>query len=330
VYTPPGLPAGTAVPLVVVLHGCRQSAQDAALTTGVNALADRIGFVVLYPEQSTQDNPRRCWNWFASRNQVRGSGEPAAIARMTEAVLSWSGGATLDRNRVYVMGMSAGGAMAGILAATYPDVYASAGIHSATPYGAARNPVTGLLAMKNGGLDPERQGRLAYAAMGQLARVVPVIVFQGEADRTVWAVNGEHVVRQWLATSRLAGGDGSGLDFARPDTTHHDRVPGGLSYSVRSWNDQAGRPVAQYWSVSGLGHAWSGGGVGGSYTDPSGPNATEAMVSFFGRCRLDQHEDQDRDLAFAGVGTGPRGVALGRTVRQLGGRLPRLRRNNLR
>ena len=281
VYTPTGLGRGAAVPLVVVLHGCNQSAQDAALGTGVNAYADRAGFVALYPQQGAADNVRLCWNWFQPHHQARGSGEPAAIARITERVLRGRVGPTLDRNRVHVMGLSAGGAMAGILAATYPDLYASAGIHSAPQFGAARSPMTALLAMKSGGPDPERQGRLAHAAMGPRARVVPVIVVQGDADRTVWAGNGESVVRQWLTTSRLASRDGPELDFARPDASSADRAPGGLSYEVRRWNDIAGRPVVEYWLVSDLGHAWSGGAGAGSYTDPRGPSATEAMCEFF-------------------------------------------------
>ena len=323
VYTPPGLRAGMAVPLVVVLHGCTQSAKDAALGTEVDALADREGFVAVYPEQAAKDNPRRCWNWFDPRHQVRGSGEPAAIARITEQVLA---GARLDRNRVHVMGLSAGGAMAGILAATYPDLYASVGIHSAPQYRAARSAMTALLAMTNGGPNPERQGRLAYAAMGPRARVVPVIVFQGEADRAVWAGNGERVVRQWLTTSRLASGEATRLDFARPETSHADRVPGGLSYLVRGWKDNAGRPVVQYWTVSGLGHAWSGGASAGSYTDPRGPNATEAMWHFFTQC------PQDRDLAMTSrqrpvPDARTQGTALGHSLKELGGRWRRLRRN---
>jgi poly(hydroxyalkanoate) depolymerase family esterase len=283
VYTPAGLNPSTAVPLVVVLHGCTQSATDIALGTGVNALADRAGFVAVYPEQSFRDNPRRCWNWFDLRDQVRGFGEPAEIARITEQVLSRPGGATLDRNRVFVMGMSAGGAMAVILAATYPDIYAAVGIHSALEYGAAQNVLAAVLAMRFGGPNPERQGLLAYGAMGPRARVVPVIVFQGEADRTVWPVNGDQVVRQWLTTSRLASGAATGLDFARPQASRVGRAPGGLSYSVRTWNDNAGRPVVQYWTVPGLGHAWSGGSRAGSFTDPRGPSATQAMYDFFGQ-----------------------------------------------
>ena len=293
VYTPTGLRPGIAVPLVVVLHGCNQSVKDAALGTEVNAYADRAGFVVVYPEQSAKHNPGLCWNWFQPRHQARGSGEPAAIARITERVLGGRGGATLDRNRVHVMGLSAGGAMAGILAATYPDVYASVGIHSAPQFGAARSPMTALLAMKSGGPDPERQGRLAHAAMGPHVRVVPVIVVQGDADRTVWAGNGDKLVRQWLTTSRLANVDGPGLDFARPDATDAHRASGGLSYVVRCWNDNAGRPVLQYWVVSDLGHAWSGGASAGSYTDPRGPSATEAMCNFFDETGM------DRDLAVA-------------------------------
>jgi poly(hydroxyalkanoate) depolymerase family esterase len=290
VYTPPGLAPGTAVPLVVVLHGCNQSVQDAALGTDVNGYADRAGFVAVYPEQSAADNPRLCWNWFQPRHQARGAGEPAAIARITERVLSGRGGQRLDRNRVHVMGLSAGGAMAGILAATYPDLYASAGIHSAPQFGAARSPLTALLAMKSGGPDPARQGRLAHAAMGPRARVVPVIVVQGDADRTVWAGNGDSVVRQWLTTSRLALGDGPELDFARPHASTSHRAPGGLSYEVRAWNDADGRPVVRYWVVSDLGHAWSGGAGGASYTDPRGPSATGAMWEFFDQTGMIRHQ----------------------------------------
>lgn len=286
VYTPPGLRPGAVVPLVVVLHGCSQSARDAALGTEVNAYADRAGFVAVYPEQSAADNPQLCWNWFRPRHQARGSGEPAAIARITERVLRGLDGVRLDHNRVHVMGLSAGGAMAGILAATYPDLYASAGIHSAPQFGAARSPLTALLAMRSGGPDPERQGRLAYAAMGPRARVVPVMVIQGDSDPTVRAVNGDMVVRQWLTTSRLAGGPGPELDFARPDASRSHHAAGRLSCEVRSWNDGAGRPVVRYCVVSDLGHAWSGGAGAGSYTDPRGPGATTAMCEFFGQTAM--------------------------------------------
>jgi len=317
VYTPSGLRRGKAVPLVVVLHGCNQSGADAALGTEINAFADRAGFVAVYPQQGAADNPRRCWNWYEPRHQARGSGEPAAIARITEQVLRRPGGARLDRNRVHVMGLSAGGAMAGILAATYPDVYASAGIHSAPQYRAARSAMTALLAMRNGGPDPEGQGQLAHAAMGPRARVVPVIVVQGEADRTVFPGNGDRVVRQWLSTSGLAG-VGQPLDFGRPHASTTGRAPGGLTYSVRGWNDSAGRPVVRYWVVAELGHAWSGGAGAGPYTDPRGPSATKAMCDFFGQCRMDRDtEPAARPWPFARVRI--RRAALSRQLMESGG-----------
>jgi poly(3-hydroxybutyrate) depolymerase len=175
------------------------------------------------------------------------------------------------------------------------------------------------MAMKTGGPDPARQGRLAHTAMGPRVRVVPVIVVQGEADRTVWSGNGDRVVRQWLTTSALAGGRQPGLDFASPHVSITDRAPGGLSYSVRSWNDSAGRPVVQYWNVPDLGHAWSGGASAGSYTDPRGPSATGAMCDFFSQSSM------DRDLEAAGRPGGTYDVrttwaAWGHKLRELGRR----------
>jgi poly(3-hydroxybutyrate) depolymerase len=219
------------------------------------------------------------------------------------------------------MGLSAGGAMAGILAATYPDLYASAGIHSAPQYAAARSPMTALMAMRSGGPDPEGQGRLAHAAMGPRARVVPVIVVQGEADRTVFPRNGDRVVRQWLSTSGLAGVGAQALEFGRPHSCMTERAPGGFTYSVRGWNDSAGRPVVRYWVVAELGHAWSGGASAGSYTDPRGPSATEAMCDFFGQCRMDRDTASTaRPWSPARVRT--RWAALSRQLMESGGRGP--------
>jgi poly(3-hydroxybutyrate) depolymerase len=163
--------------------------------------------------------------------------------------------------------------------------------------------------MRNGGPSPHRQGRLAHDAMGPRARVVPVIVVQGGADRVVRAGNGDRVVRQWLTTSALASEDAARLDFARPDTSMAGHSPGGLSYSVRCWNDDGGRPVVQYWSVPDLGHAWSGGASEGSYTDPRGPSATGAMCSFFAQTPMDRNPQ---------VGPPPPVVARGRWVEVMG------------
>ena len=285
VYTPPGLVDGAAVPVVVLLHGCQQSAADAAVGTQLNTVADRAGFIAVYPEK-TVGGTQGCWSWFASRNQMRGSGEPATIAGITEEVLSDSDGPSLDRERVYVVGLSAGGAMAGILGETYPDLYAAVGIHSSPQYRAARSLSSAVLAMTTGGPNPDVQGKLAHAAMGSRARVVPVMVIQGDRDRTVWPGNGERVVRQWLTTTQLASGWSLHPDFARPDATHQERSPGGLSYSIRRWYAASGLAVAEFWFVAGLGHAWSGGAPAGSYTEARGPSATEGMYRFLSQHRL--------------------------------------------
>jgi len=278
-YLPRRLPRGGTVPLVVALHGCGQSPEDAAAGTRLNELADREGFAVVYPEQDTHHNRRRCWNWFRPQHQGRDTGEPAAIAGIVTAVLREERRVDLDRTRVYVLGLSAGGAMASILAATYPDLFAAVGIHSGLQYAAAHSAPSAVVAMRRGGPDPERQGLLAHAAMGRRARAVPVVVVHGEADAAVSVANGELAVRQWLATARAASAAALGSDFQRPDHEHERVSPGGLRYSVRRW-DVAGRPLAEYWLISGLGHAWSGGAAAGTYTDPRGPDAAAAMYRF--------------------------------------------------
>jgi poly(hydroxyalkanoate) depolymerase family esterase len=285
VYTPPGLVAGAAVPVVVLLHGCQQSAADAAAGTQLNTVADRAGFIAVYPEK-TVGGTQGCWSWFASRHQMRGSGDPATIAGITEEVLNERDGPVLDRERVYVLGLSAGGAMAGILGATYPDLYAAVGIHSSPQYRAARSLPSAVVAMTTGGPNPVAQGRLAHAAMGPRARVVPVMVVQGDRDRTVWPGNGERVVRQWLTTTGLASGGSLHPDFARPDASHVERSAGGLSYSVRRWHASSGLAVVEFWLVAGLGHAWSGGAAASSYTEARGPSATEGMYRFLSQHRL--------------------------------------------
>jgi poly(3-hydroxybutyrate) depolymerase len=177
--------------------------------------------------------------------------------------------------------MSAGGAMASVLAATHPDVFAAVAVHSGLAYGCARTLPSAMQAMRQGGPDPEAQGRAAHAAMGAAARVVPALVVHGTADQVVCPVNGEHAVRQWLATNRLAGGDGA--DVARPDAVVRDDAAGRLPLTRRTWTDGAGRALVEHVEIEGLGHAWSGGAAGGSYTDPRGPSASAAIWDFFAR-----------------------------------------------
>jgi poly(hydroxyalkanoate) depolymerase family esterase len=291
VYVPQRLPRHRRVPVMVVLHGCTQSADDAAAGTRMNAMADRCGFVVVYPEQREENNRQRCWNWYLPEHQVRGSGEPAAIAGIVAQVLGSDIAAKPDRSRVYVVGLSAGGSMATIMGATYPDLFAGVGIHSGLSYGAARTVPGALASMKLGGPDPAERGRQAYAAMGEHARMVPAVVIHGVADQTVSVKNGDRVVRQWLTANQHASSSSLVLDADRPDDVHDGYSTGGLRYDARTWNDRFGRPLVQYWLVAGLGHAWSGGSPAGSYTDPAGPDATAVMWNFLREHRLAAEHD---------------------------------------
>jgi len=259
-YVPPRH-AGRALPLVVMLHGCTQNPDDFAAGTGMNQRAREQGFFVLYAEQTRQANPTLCWNWFKPEHQRRGGGEPALLAGMVQEVAAQYG---IDPRRVYIAGLSAGGAMAAITAAEYPDVFAAVGVHSGLPRGAARNVMGALAVMRSGG---SAAAPAAPAADAPLP--VPAIIFHGDADRTVHPRNGE----------RLAGA-ALRKDTAAPQVSRGTAGAGrGYTRSVHAGPD--GAAVAEHWLVHGMGHAWSGGSTAGTYTDASGPDATAEMLRFF-------------------------------------------------
>ena len=254
-YVPPN-PDGEPRPLVVMLHGCTQDADDFAAGTAMNDAAREQGFYVLYPIQSRDANPQKCWNWFKHNHQQPGRGEPSILAGMTRQVIETH---AIDRGRVYVAGLSAGGAMAAILAGAYPELYAAAGVHSGLAPGAASDLPSALSAMKGAGLRPATQ-----AGSG-----VPTIVFHGDRDATVHPGNAESVI---------AACAGAGV---RAET---QRVAGatGKRHSTRHvYRNGAGDIVAERWDVHGAGHAWAGGAPKGSYTDGTGPDATAQMLRFF-------------------------------------------------
>jgi poly(hydroxyalkanoate) depolymerase family esterase len=281
VYTPESYQVGTTVPLFVMLHGCRQKALDFANGTSMNLLAEQYGFIVVYPQQSSSYNPGLCWNWFLSANQSRGHGEPARIVEIVQDIQHNTARWTIDPTRIYVAGLSAGAAMAVILGATYPDVFAAIGIHSGLEYQAATNLRDGLKTMWRGGPDPQRQGLAAYTAMSNLSRIVPTIVFHGTKDTTVVPMNGDQLVQQWMETDHLASNNTYSPDFSRPTSVTAGQVPDGYAYVVATWNAANGSEVQAYWKISGLGHAWSGGNPIGTYTDRRGPNASLALYNFF-------------------------------------------------
>lgn len=270
-YVPPGATPGAPLPLVVMLHGCTQDPEDFARGTGMNDAAARAPALVLYPEQPHSANAHGCWNWFRPGDQRRGSGEPALLMAMVRDVMARH---AVDERRVYVAGLSAGGAMAAVLAREYPDVFAAAGVHSGLAAGAAHNLMTALSAMKHGAQPHARA--TPVAAPGQ--PVVPVIVFHGDADSTVHALNGERVVS--AALGAIGGGQGTLVRHVE-----QGRSPGGQAYTRTvhrsAGSGAAGPVVAEHWVLHGGGHAWAGGSARGSHTDPRGVSATEQMLRFF-------------------------------------------------
>jgi len=253
-------------PLVVMLHGCQQDPDDFAAGTAMNALAEQEHCLVLYPAQAHGANKLNCWNWFRQRDQRRGRGEPSLIAGMTRQIML---DYNIDPQRVYLAGLSAGGAMAAVMAATYPELYAAIGIHSGLPYGVAHNLPSALAAMKNG-----RAGQPSVAGeAAPFPQAMPVIVFHGERDATVHPRNGTQIVAQCLATAGAADGAEVGVE--------HGRVPNGRSYTRTIHYGPDGQALAEQWLVHGAGHAWSGGSAEGSYTDPRGPCASREMLRFF-------------------------------------------------
>lgn len=288
VHVPAGAEPETAVPLVCLLHGCTQDAAGFATATLMNDAADRHRFIAVYPQQERAQNPQGCWNWFLPAHQRRGAGEPESIAALVRELIGTPSHWTIDPRRVFVAGLSAGGAMAAVLAATYPDLFAALAVHSGLPYGSATSAGSAFTAMSHGSRDRVGHGRALHAAMGRLARTVPTLVIHGSADRTVAPINGDQVLEQWMTANRLAAPETCDLDIAHPSTRSNGRVEGGLAYTHSQWTDRRGSLMHELLKVDGLGHAWSGGAPGGSYTDPRGPDATATICRFFARVGADQ------------------------------------------
>jgi poly(hydroxyalkanoate) depolymerase family esterase len=249
---------GQELALVIMLHGCTQNPEDFAVGTRMNALAEEFGLIVAYPHQTRMANAQGCWNWFDRRHQNRGSGEPAKLAGLAQALAKEF---DVRRERVFAAGLSAGGAMAEILAATYPDVFDAVGIHSGLPYKSAADVPSAFAAMS---------GKAAFApeppaAGGRHARK---IIVHGLADRTVVPINGERILNEAERETSLTRSD---LDWP----TEGGRV------SRVALKDANGQPVAEQWLVEGGGHAWFGGDPRGSYTQSVGLDASRMMVRFF-------------------------------------------------
>jgi poly(hydroxyalkanoate) depolymerase family esterase len=263
---------GQALPVVVMLHGCKQGPDDFAAGTRMNELAEEHGFVVVYPKQSNKANVSHCWNWFQANDQRRDHGEPSLIAGITRKVID---DYRLDTRRVYVAGLSAGGAMAAVMGTTYPDVYAAAGVHSGLAYAAARDVPSAFAAMRG---DVSQRAR-PKSAPDPSVRSVPTIVFHGDRDMTVHPKNGDHVIAEASPPPSEQKVDVS--SDTQAGATVENGKASGRAYTRTTYRDAAGQPVVEHWVVHGAGHAWSGGSANGSFSDPKGPDASREMLRFF-------------------------------------------------
>lgn len=248
--------------LIVMLHGCKQDPDDFAAGTRMNEVAEVHGLVVAYPGQTGAYNASSCWNWFDRAHQERDFGEPAIIAGITREVASAFG---LDRQSVFVAGLSAGGAMAVVMGETYPDLYAAIGVHSGLAYGSANDVMSAFAAMRG----EAGFGRAEQARSGANFTAVRTIVFHGSADRTVHPSNSHRIIE--------AANPGGALRIK----TQHGRAAGGRTYTRTIVEGPGGSPQLEHWRLEGAGHAWSGGHPDGTYTDPQGPDASLEIARFF-------------------------------------------------
>ena len=262
-YLPRGY-TGENVPLLVMLHGCTQSSLDFASGTRLNELADKHMFLVAYPEQVASANGSKCWRWFQESDQQRDKGEPSLIAEITWEIMSHY---NVNDRQVCIAGLSSGGAMAAVMAATYPDLYAAVGVHSGLPYATAHDLRSAFAVMKRG---TSRWNRL-------IAETIPLIIFHGDADTTVAPINADQLADQWLEASE------QGLDTKqrRDSRRIEGQVAAGHSYTCTIYYDRYGQTIVEKWMVHQAGHAWTGGSSNGSYTDAMGPDASKEMLRFF-------------------------------------------------
>jgi len=269
--------------LVLMLHGCTHDAEATAEISGMNAVAEAERFLVVYPEQTRFANLMKCWNWFHPKHQARDAGEPSILAAIVAQVCSTR---NVDPDCIYVAGVSAGGAMASILAATYPDLFAAVAVFAGAEFKAATSVSEGLAAMQKGGPDPVLQGQVAFEAMrdGLLRkkrRRMPVIAFHGTNDTTVNPVNADQVIAQWSKTNACLAAESRESEFVLSEEVVSGEVPEGYSYTRFIYREQDRSLLMEKWLVQGLGHAWSGSPKAGKYGDPKGPNASKEIWRFF-------------------------------------------------
>lgn len=278
-YVPSGLSTTDRVPLLVMLHGCHQDAAALASGTRMNTLADRNRFIVLYPEQSRRVNPLRCWRWF-SRDTLNGAGEAALIASLVKRIVSRY---PIDASRVYVAGISAGGAMAGVLAICYGAMFAACAIASGVMYRAAESVRDAAVVMLKGSLAaPELVARTAAQSASGCIAFVPALVIHGDEDSTVHPRNAEQIIKQLRAFAQYLGKSSEPLtESPELRLSGRDRA-----YRQKDYLDNK-RVLLRKIMVEGMGHAWSGGDERHPFNDSAGPDASRLIWDFVSMFRRD-------------------------------------------
>lgn len=281
----PAVYAGRAMPLLVDLHGCGSNADEESRWSRFNEFAETHALLVAYPEQDPNANGSRCWNWFLAEHQERDAGEPSIIAGITREVMAnWN----VDASRVYLAGISAGGAMSDIMAVTYPDLYAAAMIYAGCEYKGGPTCLG-----STGTLSGDQSGALSIAAMGPRARAIPVFVIQGDADPLVPPENAELIVDQFLAIADTVDDGSNDGSVSRVPATSTGTSAEGVSYEVDQYRDAAGCLLVERWLVNGMGHMWSDAESNGSTRDaaltfPAGPDVSTPTLEFLLSHRMPQ------------------------------------------
>ena len=270
----PSTYVGEPMPLILMLHGCKQNPDDFARGTRMNALAEEHGFLVAYPAQTARANGSNCWNWFSVSEQHRGGEEPSLIAGIARHV---GKACKVDEAQVFIGGLSAGAAMAVIAASSYPEVFKAVAVHSGLPIGAAHDVPSAFAAMQGrspAGDFKERPNRNTQRRDGVQAHPVRTIVFHGDSDATVALKNGEEVASQAVRAFNAERGRTLQQVVERCSA-------GGRDCTVTHYLDNNDQALVETWTVHGASHAWSGGSAKGSYTDAKGPDASAEFVRFF-------------------------------------------------
>jgi poly(hydroxyalkanoate) depolymerase family esterase len=283
-------------PLIVMLHGCHQSATQFAQGTRMNLLAEHKGYAVLYPQQSASAHALRCWHWYGQATQQDGGD----AARLTALIAHICAQHRIDRSRIYACGISAGAAMSAVLALRHPELFAAIGIHSGPVAGVARSSSEALHVMRHGaginavGVIQELLDRRALqpkADAGSAAQPMPAILIQGEADKVVRPVNQAHLARQWLALNGLAADTPSQVTVKPEGKTVRRNA-----CEIRDFYVDR-KILLRVASIAGLGHAWSGGDPSHKFNEAAGPDASRMMLDFFSRHRRPRMHEKTRAAA---------------------------------